>query len=39
MEVARAEPMIANLNAATANAVEASVHVNNIVAALDNPKH
>lgn len=38
VEVARAEPMIANLNTATANAVEASVHVNNIVAALDNPK-
>ena len=37
-EVARAEPIIANLNAATANAVEASAHVNNIVAALDNPQ-
>ena len=30
--------MIENLNAATANAVQASAHVNNIVAALDNPK-
>ena len=38
VEVAKAEPMIANLNAATANAVQASAHVNNIVAALDNPK-
>lgn len=38
VEVARAEPLIANLNAATASAVEASVHVNNIVTALDNPR-
>ena len=38
VEIARAQPMIENLNAATANAVQASVHVNNIVAALDNPK-
>ena len=38
VEVAKAEPVIANLNAATANAVEASVHVNNIVAVLDNPR-
>ena len=30
--------MIENLNVATANALEASAHVNNIVAALDNPK-
>ena len=37
-EVAKAEPMISNLNAATANAVKASAHVNNIVAALDNPQ-
>ena len=36
-EIAKAEPMISNLNAATANAVKASVHVNNIVASLDNP--
>ena len=36
-EIAKAEPMIANLNAATSNAVQASAHVNNIVAALDNP--
>lgn len=38
VEIARAQPMIENLNAATANALEASAHVNNIVAALDNPK-
>ena len=38
VEIARAQPMISNLNAATANAVKASAHVNNIVAALDNPK-
>ena len=38
LEIARAQPMIENLNAATANALEASAHVNNIVAALDNPK-
>ena len=38
VEIARAQPMIENLNAATANAVQASAHVNNIVAALDNPK-
>ncbi len=37
-EIAKAEPMITNLNTATANAVEASAHVNNIVAALDNPQ-
>ena len=37
-EIAKAEPMITNLNAATANAVQASAHVNNIVAALDNPQ-
>ena len=36
-EIAKAEPMISNLNAATANAVKASAHVNNIVASLDNP--
>ena len=38
VEIARAQPMIDNLNAATANAMQASAHVNNIVAALDNPK-
>ena len=37
-EAAKVRPMIENLNAATGNAVKASVHVNNIVAALDNPK-
>ena len=37
-ETAKVRPMIENLNAATGNAVKASVHVNNIVAALDNPK-
>ena len=37
-EAAKVEPMIENLNAATGNAVKASAHVNNIVAALDNPK-
>ena len=36
-EIARAQPMVTNLNAATASAAEASAHVNNIVAALDNP--
>ena len=37
-EAAKVQPMIENLNAATGNAVKASAHVNNIVAALDNPK-
>ena len=37
LEIARAQPMVNNLNAATASAAEASAHVNNIVAALDNP--
>ena len=37
LEIARAQPMVTNLNAATASAAEASAHVNNIVAALDNP--
>ena len=37
LEIARAQPMVSNLNAATASAAEASEHVNNIVAALDNP--
>ena len=37
-ETAKVRPIIENLNAATGNAVKASVHVNNIVAALDNPK-
>ena len=30
--------MISNLNRATANAAEATAHVNNIASALDNPK-
>ena len=38
LEIARAQPMISNLNRATANAAEATAHVNSIVAALDNPK-
>ena len=37
LEIARAQPMVSNLNTATANAAAASAHVNNIVAALDNP--
>ena len=37
LEIARAQPMVTNLNNATANAAAASVHVNNIVASLDNP--
>ena len=37
LEIARAQPMVSNLNAATANAAAASSHVNNIAAALDNP--
>ena len=36
-ELARAQPMVTNLNAATASAAQASAHVNNIAAALDNP--
>ena len=38
LEIARAQPMIDNLNRATANAAEATAHVNSIAAALDNPK-
>ncbi len=37
LEIARAQPMVTNLNTATANAAAASAHVNNIVASLDNP--
>lgn len=37
-EIAKVDPMIANLNAATKDAAKAALHVNNIVAALDNPR-
>ena len=37
-EVARAQPTINNLNKATAEAAEASVHIKNIAAAFDNPQ-
>ena len=37
-ELARAAPVIRNLEAATANAVEATAHVNNIASSLDNPQ-
>ena len=37
-ELAKAGPVIRNLEAATANAVAATAHVNNIAASLDNPQ-
>ena len=37
-ELERAAPTITNLNLATAEAVEAAAHINNLSAALDNPK-
>ena len=37
-EVARAQPTINNLNKATAEAAQASVHIKNIAAAFDNPQ-
>lgn len=37
-EVARAQPTIDNLNKATAEAAEASVHIKNLAAVLDNPQ-
>jgi phospholipid/cholesterol/gamma-HCH transport system substrate-binding protein len=37
-EVARAQPTINNLNKATAEAAEASVHIKNLAAAFDNPQ-
>jgi phospholipid/cholesterol/gamma-HCH transport system substrate-binding protein len=37
-EVARAQPTINNLNKATTEAAEASVHIKNIAAAFDNPQ-
>jgi phospholipid/cholesterol/gamma-HCH transport system substrate-binding protein len=37
-EVARAQPTINNLNKATAEAAEASLHIKNIAAAFDNPQ-
>ena len=37
-ELAKAAPVIRNLEAATANAVAATAHVNNIAASLDNPQ-
>ena len=37
-ELAKASPVIRNLEAATANAVAATAHVNSIASALDNPQ-
>jgi len=37
-ELTKVEPVLRNLQVATSNAVEASQHVTNIVAALDNPQ-
>ena len=37
-ELAKAAPVIRNLEAATANAVAATAHVNNIASSLDNPQ-
>ena len=37
-ELTKVEPVLRNLEAATVNAVDASQHVTNIVAALDNPQ-
>ena len=37
-ELAKAAPVIRNLEAATANAVTATAHVNNIASSLDNPQ-
>ena len=37
-EITKVEPVLRNLELATSNAVEASRHVTNIVAALDNPE-
>ncbi len=37
-EIVRAEPMIRNLNKASLNAADATGHLNNMMATLDNPK-